>query len=173
MSQHHYPFRALVKDDIKASLGLGVSAAPLFIDGVSTIVFYIFVALTLLFLVFGARSVIRHITFIDVSESGVRADGPLGASVAWDDLRKVQLRYYSTRRDREKGWMDLRVKGRKRTLRIESSIGGFDAIVRAATDMARRRGLELGALTRTNLQAMGIAEPDPETPRYAQSALKK
>ena len=173
MSQHHYPFRALMKDDIKAGLGLGVSAAPLFIDGVSTIIFYIFLALTLLFLVFGARTVIRHITFIDVSEKGVRADGPLGATVEWNDLRKVQLRYYSTRRDRENGWMDLRLKGRNRTLRIESSIRGFDAIVRAAADMARRRGLELGALTRTNLRAMGIAEAEPEMPRDAQGALEK
>lgn len=173
MSRHRYPFSALVKDYVKAGLGLAVSATPLFIDGVSAIIFYIFLALTLLLLVFGARTVLRHITLISVSETGVRADGPLGASVDWTDLRELRLRYYSTRRDRERGWMDLRLKGRNRTLRIESTIGGFEHIVRTATERAERRGLELGALTRTNLRAMGITGPEQEMPRYAQEVLEK
>ncbi len=159
MSQHRYPLQTLLKDDVKAVLGLAVSATPLFfIGGISVVVFFIFLALTFLFLIFGLRTALRHATNIEVSDLGVRVRGPMGATIAWDDLRDVRLRYYSTRRDREQGWMDLRLKGRRKTVRIESAIEDFESIVRKAADFAPRHGIEFSAATRANLVAMGIAE---------------
>lgn len=160
MSRHRYPLAALLKDDVKAVLGLAVSATPLFfVGGISAIIFYIFLVLTILFLVYGLRMAIRHTTVIEVSDMGVRASGPLGTTIVWEDLRDVQLRYYSTRRDRERGWMDLRLKGPRRTLRIESAIEGFEHIVRRTTEFAPDNGIDLSAPTRANLKAMGLGEP--------------
>lgn len=173
MSRHRYPLSALLKDDVKAVLGLAVSATPLFIDGISVIIFYVFLALTILFLVFGLRMALRHTTVIEVSDRGVRASGLLGATIAWEDLRDVQLRYYSTRRDREHGWMDLRLKGRRHALRIESAIEGFEHIVRRTTDFAPHNGIELSAPTRANLKAMGIGEQRPPPPDDAAKMTNK
>lgn len=174
MSHHRYPLQALLKDDVKASLGLAVSAIPLFFVGsISVIIFFIFLALTLLFLVFGLRTALRHTMVVEVSDIGVRASGPLGATIAWEDLRDVQLRYYSTRRDRERGWMDLRLKSRRHTLRIESAIEGFEHIVRQATDFAPRHGIELSAPTRANLKAMGIGEQRAQSPDDATDSTSK
>ena len=103
-------------------------------------------------------------TVIEISDMGVRASGPLGATIAWEDLRDVRLRYYSTRRDRERGWMDLRLKGRRQTLRIDSAIEGFEHIVRRTTDFAPHHGIELGAATRANLKSMGLGEPQAHPP---------
>lgn len=165
MSRHRYPLQTLLKDDVKAALGLGVSATPLFFVGsISVIIFFIFFALTLLFLVFGLRTALRHMTVIEISDVGVQNSGPLGATIAWEDLRDVKLRYYSTRRDRERGWMDLRLKGRRHTLRIESAIEGFEHIVRRTTDFAPHHGIELSAPTRANLKAMGLGEQQADPP---------
>lgn len=157
MSHHRYPRQALLKDDVRAVLGLAVSATPLFF-GISVVVFCILVVLTVLFLIFGVRTALRHTTEIEVSDMGVRANGPLGAKIGWEDLRDIQLRYYSTRRDRERGWMDLRLRGRRRALRIESAIEGFEHIVRRAVDFAPGHGIELSARTRVNLRALGIGD---------------
>ena len=164
MSRHRYPLQALLKDDVKAVLGLAVTTTPLFIGDISVIVFYIFLVLTLLFLVFGLHVALRHTTVIELSDMGVQASGPLGMTIAWEDLRNVRLRYYSTRRDRERGWMDLRLKGRRRTLRIESAIGEFEQIVRRTTDFATGHGIELSAATRANLESMGLVEPQSQPP---------
>ena len=153
MKRHAYPFAALLKDDIKAAVGLVVLAIPLFVGGVPTVVFYVFLGAALLFLIYGVRTILRHMTVIEVSEGGIRDSGPFGATISWEDMRSVKLRYYSTRRDRERGWMDLRLKGRGRTLRIESAIEGFESIVRRATDAAPLHGIELSAATRANLKS--------------------
>jgi hypothetical protein len=55
--------------------------------------------------------------------------------------------------------MDLRLKGPRRTLRIESVIEGFENIVRRTTEFAPDNGIELSAATRANLKAMGLGEP--------------
>jgi hypothetical protein len=165
MSRHRYPLQALLKDDVKAALGLAVSATPLFFVGnISVTIFFIFLALTILFLVFAVRTALRHMTVIEISDMGVRASGPLGATIAWEDLRDVRLRYYSTRRDRERGWMDIRLKGGRHTLRIDSAIEGFEHIVRRTTDFAPHHGIELSAATRANLKSMGLGGPRAHPP---------
>ena len=164
MTRHRYPLRSLLRNDVKTVLGLAVSVTPLFIDGVSAIIFYIFLALTLLFLIFGLRTVLRHTTVIEVSDMGVRDSGPLGATIAWEDMRDARLRYYSTRRDRENGWMDLRLRRGSRSMRIESTIDGFEHIVERATHFASHHGVELSASTRVNLKAMGIGEARANAP---------
>jgi hypothetical protein len=51
------------------------------------------------------------LTHIELDEAGIRARGWLDAEIRWEDLRSMQLDYYSTRADREERWMKLRVRG--------------------------------------------------------------
>ena len=157
MSHHRYPTGVLVKDDIRAAAGLAVTVGILAVARLPNILIYVVVALTALFAVFALRTVVRHLTVLEVSDNGVRTTGPAGSSVDWEEMKDLRLRYYSTRRDNEKGWMQLKIKGRHSTIRIDSSIEGFDRIVaRTAAEAARRR-IRVGDLTRGNWAAMGIA----------------
>ena len=60
--------------------------------------------------------------------------------------------------------MDLRLRRGRRSMRIESTIEGFEDIVERATHFASHHGVELSASTRVNLKAMGIGEARANAP---------
>ncbi|MBM3572175.1 MAG: hypothetical protein FJX52_07405 [Alphaproteobacteria bacterium] len=77
-------------------------------------------------------------------------------SLEWPLIRDLRLRYYSTRRDRTQGWMQLRLDGPGGALSFDSHLEGFDDLVRRAAAAARTAGLKLSAATLDNLGALGI-----------------
>jgi hypothetical protein len=96
------------------------------------------------------------LTHIELDEDGIRARGPLGAAIRWEDLRSLRLDYFSTRRDGEGGWMQLRLRDAQHTIRFDSELDGFVGLVRVAVLEARRRGADLDHATRANLGVLGI-----------------
>jgi hypothetical protein len=66
----------------------------------------------------------------------------------------LRLDYYSTRRDGEGGWMQLRLGDARRTIRIDSGLEGFAELVGEAARAAARRDLALDAATLANLEAL-------------------
>jgi hypothetical protein len=72
----------------------------------------------------------------------------------------MRLAYYSTRRDRRSGWMQLDLGAGGQRLRLDSRIDGFDRVVHHAAMVAAARCLELNEATAANLQALGIRLPD-------------
>lgn len=160
MRQFRYPLRALLLDDAKAVVGLIISAGPLFLDDLSRFWLYVFSGLTVLFLVFAIRTAIRHTRVLELSEEGIRMSGLWARGFDWEELESVQLRYYSTRRDHERGWMSLKLKGAGSTVAVDSSIAGFDDIAQHVAVVARRRDLELSPASWENFAAMGIENKD-------------
>ena len=157
MTLHRYPAKVLIADDLRAAAGLAVSVGILSVARLPNVLTYIFAALTALFAAFALRTILRHLTALEGSDTGVRTTGPGGGSIDWEELQDLRLRYYSTRRDRENGWMHLKIKGRHATVRVDSSIEGFDRIVERTAAEAARRRIQVGDLTRSNWAAMGIA----------------
>jgi hypothetical protein len=85
------------------------------------------------------------------------ADGPAGGIVEWRRLDRLKLSYFSTKRDRSDGWMQLAVGSTGgRTVKIDSSLDGFHDVVERAAHAAGDTGLTLSEATRANLKAMGI-----------------
>jgi len=111
-----------------------------------------------LFLVYFGRTVCRQMTHIELEETGIRVRGPavglLSAAIRWENLRSLQLDYYSTRADREGGWMQLKLRDAQHTIRIDSELDGFATVVDRAARAALERGLALDAATLGNLQAL-------------------
>jgi len=107
-----------------------------------------------LFLVYFVRTVCRQLTHIEVDGAGVRAKGPLGAAIRWENLRLLRLDYYSTRADREGGWMELKLGDAQRSIRIDSDLEGFARLVEFAAGEAARLNLALDASTAANLEAL-------------------
>jgi hypothetical protein len=153
-----YSWRALLPGYAGSAIGLAFSLAPLALVHPAAPVAWVLAAAAALFLVYFGRTVCRHLTQIELDEAGIRARGPLGAAIRWEKLRSLRLDYYSTRRDREGGWMQLRLHDARRTIRVDSELDGFVDLVRIVVLEARRRGVDLDEPTRANLDVLGLAE---------------
>lgn len=158
----HYPLRSVSLDYAGSAIGLACSLGPLAYVQPAAAVAWTLAAAAAIFLVYFGRTVCRQLTHIELDEAGIRARGPLGAAIRWEDLRALRLDYFSTRRDREEGWMQLRLRSAQRTIRIDSEVDGFADIARAAAAEAGRRGADVDEATRANLRALGIAQGPAE-----------
>jgi chloramphenicol 3-O-phosphotransferase len=69
-------------------------------------------------------------------------------------LRSLQLEYYSTRADREGGWMQLKLRDATRTIRIDSELDGFADLAGRCAREAALRGHALDAATAANLKVL-------------------
>jgi hypothetical protein len=155
MTRHAYPSSAMIGDYARAAAGLVPSAAILATMPLASPAAGVLAALAALFGVFGLRTALRHGTEIELTETGLVASGPLGGSIAWAELDAIKLAYYSTRRDRSRGWMQLELRAGRSRLRLDSRIEGFGLVVDRAAAAARARGLALSAATASNLEALG------------------
>ena len=156
MSRHTYPASAMIGDYLRAAAGFVPIAAVLALAPVGAVGGAILGALAALFALFGVRTALRHVSPIEMSEAGVSAKGPLGAAIRWDRLDGVKLGYYSTRRDRRDGWMQLELRAGPSRIRLDSRIDGFAELVGRAARAAAARRIELSPPTAANLQALGI-----------------
>jgi hypothetical protein len=156
-----YSSRSLLPDYAGSAVGLAVTLAPLVFSQPATAAGWALGAAAALFLVYFARTVCRQLTHIELDEIGIRVRGPavglLSAAIRWEDLRSLRLDYYSTRRDSEGGWMQLRLRDARRTIRIDSELDGFVDLVRIAVLEARRRDIDMDEPTRANLEVLGLA----------------
>ncbi|HEY6966230.1 MAG TPA: hypothetical protein VI229_02085 [Burkholderiales bacterium] len=157
-SRHGYPWRALGLDYAGAAAGLAVSAALLVFVRLAAPVGWVVAGSAALFLVYFGRTVCRQLTHIELDEAGIRVVGPAlvpsRAAIRWDDLRALRLEYYSTRADREGGWMQLKLGDGQRTIRIDSGLEGFAQVAERAALEAARLDLALDAGTLNNLLAL-------------------
>lgn len=155
-----YPPASLYGDYARAAAGMIMTGLPLALVPVSAWIAVPMAAAALLFAVFALRTAQRQVTRITVDEAGVRATGPFGGSLRWDELAGLRLRFYSTKRDRSDGWMQLTLRGTRGRVRAESTLDGFDALVGRAATAARRNGLAFDHTTVDNLLALGIDVDD-------------
>lgn len=153
-----YPRQALMADYIRAASGALLCGAPLLLLDVNRWLALVLGAGFLLFALFFVRTALRQMTRYVLGPDTLCADGPAGTLVEWSRLDRMKVSYYSTKRDRSGGWMQLAVgSAGGRLVKVDSSIDGFYDIVERATRAAEGAGLELSDATRANLRAMGIS----------------
>ena len=156
-SRHRYPPRAVLLDYLYSGLGLLFTLGPLGLAASAGPAAWVLGGLAALFAVYGARTVVRHRTWLSVNEEGLTVHGLLGRHLPWGRLTRCTLGYYSTRRNRDRGWMQLTLKAGRWSLRIDSQIEGFDLIVRRAASAAAAHGIALDHTTRENLRALDMS----------------
>jgi hypothetical protein len=159
MTRHVYPSSAMIGDYVRAAAGFAPVAAVLALAAAGPVATGILAGLAGLFALFGLRTALRHATRIDATETGLAASGPLSATICWAEIDRMKLAYYSTRRDRRDGWLQLELRAGVSTIRLDSRIGGFNELVEQAAFAAAARGVELSAATIANLEALGIRTP--------------
>ena len=167
MAEYRHSFRSLGPDYLRSLAGLALTAGPLAFLPVLTIVGWALALAAIAFALSALNALARHLSVVLLDDTGLRVKGPLPRRIGWADMRGFRLRYFSTRRDREKGWMQLILKGKGRTIRIESTLNGFEDIVSRAAVAAAAAGLDLETATLGNLEALGIemnSERQPTDP---------
>lgn len=167
MKVYRYPLRSLVGDYLRAGVGLAVGVVVLATVPPSPAIVAIFGGLTVLFLVFGLRTVQRHLLQVALADDRICGAAFRTRVLPWDSLERLKLRYYGTRRQRRRedggGFMQLSLKGGGAALTLESSIDGFERIAWRAAKAARDNGVSLDPTSAGNLLDLGI-DADRETP---------
>lgn len=161
MSTHVYPRGAILADYARGGGGLAVMMVPVLFAEPLVMLQMIFMALALLFAGYVARTWQRARTRVEMDASGIRLIGPLGKSIDWPALRELKLAFYSTRRDRGEGWMQLTLRDDRHKITIDSNLEGFDEVLARCVAMARRNEIALSEATAENLVAAGIDEGPP------------
>ena len=153
-----YPRQTLWADYIRAAIGTVLCGLPLLLVEVNRWVELLLGAGFVLFGVFFVRTALRQQTRYVLGPDTLCADGPAGSLVEWARLNRMKLSYFSTKRDRTGGWMQLAVgSAGSRTIKIDSALEGFYDIVERAARAAEVNGVALSAATRANLRSMGIS----------------
>ena len=162
MSFHRYQRRALMGDFARSGIGLVISLGALAIAGFGGFTAWLFGVCAVVFLLFGLRTLLRAVTNYELTDTGLTRFYATGfgrseRALAWQGLKQLKLRFFPAKRDRSHGWMEMTLTGEGARMRLDSTLGDFDAIVRAAVGAATRRRLALSESTLSNLAALGIA----------------
>jgi hypothetical protein len=158
MEHHRYPATTVVPDYLRVAFGVAITAGPLLALDLARGVAVLLAALALLFLWFGVRTALRQLSWVELSPAEIALRGPIRRRLAWREMRRMQLAYYAPRRARQDGWLQLTLRGPSGpAIRVDSTLDGFDDVLRRATGAAARNGLTLDPATEANLAALGLA----------------
>jgi len=165
ITRHVYPTTAMIGDYLRAAAGLVPTGVIFAVEPVGTVAATVLGSFAAIFGIFGLRTVLRHGTRLEMTDTELRAHSAWSCTIPWAELDRLRLGYYSTRRDRQSGWMQLELGAGGARVRLDSRIAGFDRLVRRAAEVAATRGLELNEATLANLEALGIRLPELGAPR--------
>ena len=157
--EYRYPLRSVLMEYGYTIIGLAFTLGPLAVTTPLLAITVVLCVMAALFLAFGVRTYIRHNIVVRISDNGIETAGLVRRRITWDELTECKLSYFTTRRDKEDGWMQLRLKGRM-SLRLDSNIEGFREITERALAAARAKELSLDLGTNQNLAALGLARPE-------------
>jgi len=162
MSLHRYQRRALAGDLARAGIGFTLCLGAAAIAEFSGFTVWLFGVCAGVFLLFGLRTLLRSVTNYELTDTGLTRSYATGFGraervLAWQGLEKLRLRFFPAKRDRSQGWMELTLAGGGTRMRLDSTLGDFEAIVRKAVGAAVHQRLALSESTLSNLAALGIA----------------
>ncbi len=113
-----------------------------------------------MFAAYGGRALVRKRMKVKISANGISVESLKEKNIDWEALESLKLSYFSSRRDREKGWMQLKLKGRGIGLTFESTISDFEDLVMLCAVKAKEAGLRFDAATARNLKSLDISVED-------------
>jgi len=159
MSQHRYSSHATNADLLRAAIGLVCCLVPFVSLELGAVVRLMLSVPAALFAVFGLHTWRNRGTVVTVDADGIQKGKQ---AIAWDALATVKLSYFSTRRDRENGWMQLKLAGGGTAITLNSGLEDFEAVCRDAFKAARTHGIELTDSSAGNFAALGLGVIAPK-----------
>ena len=165
---YRYPLKNLVGDYLRAAVGVGLLITPFFYSfGAHWMITLILGGLLALFASFGVTTAVRQYSQVVGDEHGLRQIGPRPVALPWNEISNVDLRYFSTRREKGNGWLQLKVKGKGGQIKADSNLDDFDGLLSFVATAVTRHELPLSSISQENFQAAGFPvaptdEPDEE-----------
>lgn len=156
MNEYRYSTAALNGDLVRAGIGFVLCAAPIALANLEAWLMLLLTVPAGLFTLFGARTWLRRGVRIAMDDTGISATGLNTTRIPWRDLRRFKLSYFSTRRDRSNGWMQLNLRGPSGRLAIDSNLDGFDDVCHRAFRAAADNDVELSGASLRNLAELGL-----------------
>ncbi|OUR76219.1 hypothetical protein A9Q83_15560 [Alphaproteobacteria bacterium 46_93_T64] len=153
---YSYSAKEITKEYWRSGTGVTLSVLPLLLFRPSSVIVYILGSFLCLFAFYGVRAYGRKRMSIILGDRAIQVTGLREKLIQWEELEELKLAYFSTRRDGEMGWMQLRLKSRGDRLRVESTISDFWELVSICAEKAREKGLALDPATVRNMQALGL-----------------
>ena len=151
----------MIPDYVVSGAGLALAFPPLVMFDLPALTVGILGLMSLGFAIHGLGVVRRQRTRVETDEDGLWFSPPR-RRIAWNEITRFGLAYFSTRRDGARGWMELKVASPVATLRVDSRLQRFNDLVGRAWSAASRRGVELDPATRANLDALGMTAGTPD-----------
>ena len=152
----------MVSDYLVSGAGLALTVPPLAMFELPAVTVWILAPMSLGFAVHGLGVLRRQRTRVETDGEGLWFSPPR-RRIAWNEITRFGLAYFSTRRDGARGWMELKVASPAATLRVDSRLERFNELVGRAWSAASRRGIEPDPTTRANLEALGLAAGVPDS----------
>lgn len=161
MSLHTYPLTAVIGDYSRSIGGLAVSVVPFVVAPSRPLITYLFGTMIAVFAVYALRTAARHFTRVEVDDEAISANLPSYRKIAWTAIEGLNLRYFSAKKDRSRGWFQMILVGAGQRLTVDSTITDFHGIVASAAAAAARNGVALDEATAANVAALTGATAIP------------
>jgi len=152
MKKFCYTTKEINKEYLRAAVGIAFSLVPLLLLKPSSVIVSILASMFCLFFLYGIRAIDRSQTQICVTAGGICSEGIFTRAIKWEELEALKLSYFSSRRDGEAGWMQLKLKGRGVRLRVESTISDFEILVSICASMAQKNDIQLDRASIRNME---------------------
>ncbi len=150
-----YGARAGLGNVVRGAMAALLCAVLLFATEPHQFVEWLLAAFAMIFTVFAVRALIKLKAQFELDAEAFCKVGDAANGVRWAELSEVRLDFYTTRRDRDSGWMTLQIRDEKgRAVKVDSDLEGFEEVVRFAEQAANDTGIELSMATRVNMDAV-------------------
>ena len=154
--EYGYSFSSVGGDCVRAVVGLVLCSLPVLLGLELIVVLWFLVPLIILFLIFLVRTIFRYVTTVTVTEEWIRVNSFFKTTLYWSEVTDFKLSYFTLWRNGEKGWMQMRLRNATNSVRIESSLVGFEEIASRAFAAAEANQISLNSATTSNLEAFGF-----------------
>lgn len=158
--EYGYGFSDLSGDYSRSIIGILIAAFPFMFVRPVTFVAVIIIVVGATFALFFGQTLVRHISRIVLDADGISLVTVYERRMDWNAVEELSLAYYSTWRSGGKGWMQLKLRGKGRTMRIVSKLDGFNEIVGVVVGAVSTNGLAFDEATIQNLAALGLGDPN-------------
>jgi hypothetical protein len=161
MSLHTYPLTAVIGDYSRSVGGLAVSVVPFAVAPSRPLITYLFGTMLAVFAIYALRTAARHFTRVEVDDETISANLPSYRKIAWTAIEGLHVRFFSTKKDRSRGWFQMTIVGAGQRMTVDSTITDFHGIVASAAAAAARNGIALDEATAANVAALTSASAIP------------
>ena len=152
--RYYYNQSSIIGDYIKSAVGLIlIITAIIFLD-LTQILQFIFIFIVILFIIFTIRTFIRHKSHYFFQNNILYQYGIFHKKLPLDQLINLRIKYFSTARNYENGWFQMKLATKDVKLVVDSSLNGFDIIAKTAATALRNKNLPIDDNTNINLQAI-------------------